>query len=223
MKVHINGVNIKFTKNERDGLYYAKLKRINTNSINYCNEVSISHEDTENEDGNWNLIVSKERKKWPTLTREIAHSRWGHPHYDQMNKMSNFYKINLTGKLPTCSGCAVVKSRAMQTTRTCKKEAETNGECLFIDTTEPYPKSRGGKKYWLCGVDNKYDKTWVQFAPSKKHMVNFVKELVTTINGLDLKVKYIWCNNASEHQQELMDYCKEVGIVLDYTAPNTPK
>ena len=42
-------------------------------------------------------------------------------------------------------------------------------------------------------------------------------------NGLEFKVKYICCDNAGEHQQDLLDYCKEVGIVLEYTAPITPK
>ena len=157
------------------------------------------------------------------MTKEEAHSRWGHPHIDQLNKMGNYFKFNLTGHLPTCAGCAVIKSRAMQTTRTCNKLALENGERLFIDTTGPYPKSRGGKKYWMCAVDDKTDKTWVHFANSKNHMLSFVKELVTTINGLDLKVKYIRCDNAGEHQQALQEYCQEVGITLEYTAPNTPK
>ena len=163
---------------------------------------NVNYEEDEKE-GVWNLVISKERKKWPSMSREEAHSKWGHPHINQLNKMGNYFKVNLTGKLPTCAGCAVVKSRAMQTTKTCKKLAKTNGDRLFIDTTGPYPTSRGGKKYWLCAVDDKSDKTWVYFAPSKNHMVTFVKELVRTINGLDLKVRYIRCDNAGEHQQKL--------------------
>ena len=77
-------------------------------------------------------------------------------------------------------------------------------------------------KYWLCAVDDFSDKTWTHFAKSKNQMVAFVEELVTTINGLGYAVKYIRCNNAGEHQTQLQDYCREKGITLEYTAPNTP-
>ena len=43
----------------------------------------------------------------------------------------------------------------MQTTRTCKKIVVNKGERLFIDTTGPYPKSRGGMKYWMVAGNDK--------------------------------------------------------------------
>ena len=78
-------------------------------------------------------------------------------------------------------------------------------------------------KYWLCAVDDFSDKTWTYFAKSKNQMVTFVKELVSTINGLSWAVKYIRCDNAGEHQTALREYCREKGIILEYTALNTPK
>ena len=157
------------------------------------------------------------------MDRDEAHSLWGLPHYAQMNKMANFYKVHLVGKLSKCPGCAVVKSRAMKTTRTCSKLASKNGERMFIDTTGPYPTSRGGMKYWMCAIDDKSDKTWTQFAKSKKHMVKFVEKLITEINSLGWSVRYIRCDNAVEHQKDLQDLCSSKGIVLEYTAPNTPQ
>ena len=74
----------------------------------------------------------------------------------------------------------------------------------------------------MCAVDDKTNNTWVDFAPSKNRMVSFMKELVTTSNGLELKVKYIRCDSTGEHLQNLENYCTEVGIFLEYTAPNTP-
>ena len=111
----------------------------------------------------------------------------------------------------------------MQTTCTCKKIVVNKGERLFIDTIGPCPKSRGGTKYWMVVVDDKTDKTWTYFMNSKKHMIKFVQELVTTINGLELKVKYLRCDNAGEHQKELQQFCSEKGIILEYTTPHTPK
>ena len=54
-------------------------------------------------------------------------------------------------------------------------------------------------------------------------MLIFIREFVTTINGVGHKVKYIRCDNTGEHQTELQEYCKVKGINLEYTAPNTPK
>ena len=219
--VEVYETRLTFHKMKEDGLYYTKLRRLTTDGYNYCNKITTMKDD--NNDEEWNKVITKEKKKWPKLKRDDAHARWGHPHYDQMNKMANFYKIRLTGKLSTCAGCGVVKSRAKQTTRTCKKLAQRNGERLFIDTTGPYPKSRGGMKYWMCAVDDRSDKTWTYFSTTKKNMVKFVTELITTINGLDYKVRYIRCDNAGEHQSALQEICSERGIILEYTAPNTPQ
>ena len=98
-----------------------------------------------------------------------------------------------------------------------------NGERIFIDTTGPYPKSRGGMRYWMCAVDDKSDKTWTYFTTAKKHMIKFVKKIVILINGKELKVKFICCDNAGEHQNELLEYYNQTGITLEHTAPNTPK
>ena len=146
--------------------------------------------DDENEN-EWKVVAPRDKKKWPKMSRKEAHSKWGHPHLDQLNKMALFNRVNVYGKLPKCAGCGLIKSRAMKTTKTCKRKATQNGERLFIDTTGPYPKSRGNMKYWLCAVDDFSDKTWTHFAKSKNQMVTFVEELVTTFNGLGYAVKYI--------------------------------
>ena len=131
--------------------------------------------------------------------------------------------MRLTGKLSPYVGCALVKSRSMKTTRTCSKQATANGGRLSVDTTGPYPKSREENNCWLCGLDDKSDKIWVHFDPSKNQMVTFVEDLVTTTNGMEQKVKYLRYDNSGEHQEGLMVYCKEVGMTLEYIAPNTPK
>ena len=54
----------------------------------------------------------------PKMNRNEAHNKWGHPHYDQMNMMANQFQIKLMGKLNSCSGCILIKSRAKTTTIT---------------------------------------------------------------------------------------------------------
>ena len=213
------GILLTFERSHRDGLYYTKMRRVTLINDEYCNEVT-------NTDENWQVVGKNnkiDKKNWPRMNRMEAHNKWGHPHNDQMSRMANHFSIKLVGKLESCTGCDLMKSRTKATTKTCSKLAENNGERIFIDTTGPFPKSRGGMKYFMCAVDDKSDKTWTYFAPSKNHMIKFVKELVVLINGLGLVVKYIRCDNAGEHQLNLKNYCNERGITLEYTAPYTPK
>ena len=87
----------------------------------------------------------------------------------------------------------------------------------------PTQKSRGGMRYRLCTVDDHSNKTWTHFAPSKNHIIIFVKDLVNTIQCLDLKVRFLPYDSVGEHKTKLQEFCKVNFIVLIYTAPNTPK
>ena len=102
-------------------------------------------------------------------------------------------------------------------------QAKEPGERIFIDTTGPFPKSKGGHKYCMVAVDDKTDRTWTHFTSSKKQMTNFVKLLYETITGLGRTIKYIRCDGAGEHQSTLQDFCRPRGITLEYTAPYTPQ
>ena len=53
-------------------------------------------------------------------------------------------------------------------------------------------------------------------------MSNFVEKLVTQLQGRGLKVEYIRCDNAGEHQNKLRELCDQEGITVEYTAPYTP-
>jgi transposase InsO family protein len=46
---------------------------------------------------------------------------------------------------------------------------------------------------------------------------------IQIFQGLQISVKFIRCDNAGEHQQELQNVCAKYGIQLEYTAPNTPQ
>ena len=94
------------------------------------------------------------------MNRKKAHNKWVNPHYDHIDFMANHYKIQLMGKLSSCDGCGLIKSRVKATTRSYNKRKKENGERLFVDKIGPYPKSRGGMKYWICAADDKSDKTW---------------------------------------------------------------
>ena len=157
------------------------------------------------------------------IDRKDAHQKWGHQHENQLNRLATYHQLRLQGKMEECAGCALVKSRAKACLKTSDNKATKKGQRLFIDTTGPYPKSRGGMKYWACAVDDYTDYTWTYFAKTKNKMVDFVEQLVKEIKGMGCKVEYIRCDNAGEHMSKLQELCVEFGITLEYTAPNTPQ
>ena len=211
---------LKFKRDERDGLYYMRMTRTTPDESKYCYDLS-------KEEDEWKVIGKNskpiDKSKWPKMSKKLAHEKWGHQHNDQLMKMANHMQIRLTGDLGTCAGCALVKSRAKANLKTTQEKAINKGQRLYIDTTGPYPASRGGMRYWVCAVDDLTDMTWTFFSKSKNKMTEFVTQLVVMINGLGNNVEYIRCDNAGEHQTKLQGYCHEEGITLEYTSPNTPQ
>ena len=131
LEVTINGATILFKRCNKDGLYYTKLRRIINNNEEYCHDITTNATDQWEVVGRDNKLA---RKTWPKMNKVEAHNKWGHPHEAQLHKMANHYQVQLTGKLESCSGCGLVKSRAKATTRTCNQAADENGERIFIDT-----------------------------------------------------------------------------------------
>ena len=92
--VHFNNETLRFKKNEIDGLYYIiKMKRIQESEYNECNNIN-------NDGDKWNEIKPKGYRKWPKMSRDEAHAKWGHPHLEQLNKMAAFDKIQVYGHAP---------------------------------------------------------------------------------------------------------------------------
>ena len=57
---------------------------------------------------------------------------------------------------------------------------------------------------------------------SKNEVPTHLKSLLKTLKSKGKQVKYIQYDNAGEHKT-LKKYCKENGITLEMTAPNTPQ
>jgi hypothetical protein len=65
--------------------------------------------------------------------------------------------------------------------------------------------------------------SWNSFVKQKLFIASVVLKQLQIFQGLKIFVKFIRCDNAGEHQQELQTVCAKYGIQLEYTAPNTPQ
>ena len=62
MTIDIKGTKLDFTKNEIDGLYYTRMKRIREgDEVQYCNEISTINESKD--DDNWKVVEQSSKKK----------------------------------------------------------------------------------------------------------------------------------------------------------------
>ena len=93
------------------------------------------------------------------MNRMEAHEKWGHQGYALLNRSAKFHGVKLQGQLKICAGCGTFKTKAKAISKTTSVQAKEPGERIFIDTTGPFPKSKGGHKYCMVAVDDKTDRT----------------------------------------------------------------
>ena len=48
-----------------------------------------------------------------------------------------------------------------------------------------------------------------------------VEDLIIQLKLKGYKVQYLRCDNAGEHQDKLQAICRQLGVELEYVAPNT--
>jgi hypothetical protein len=94
---------------------------------------------------------------------------------------------------------------------------------LYIDTSGPLPKTLGGNNYWVKIKDQYSGMSLNSFIKQKLFIASVDLRQLQVFQGLKISVKFIRCENAGEHQQELQTVCAKYGIQLEYTAPNTPQ
>jgi Integrase core domain len=104
-----------------------------------------------------------------------------------------------------------------------KVEAKAPGERLFMDTTGPFAPTAGGSKYDVKIVDQFSRKTWCARVKQKSQLPGLLHGHLKLLKGRGTPVKYLRCDNAGEHGNELKRVCAEEGVILEMTAPNTPQ
>ena len=171
------------------------------------------------------LEVNNKKKQKYVAIMDIneAHDSFGHMNEESLRKTCKLANIKLTGKMKDCLGCLESKARAKNVSKLTNVKSTISGERIFIDTSGPYPRSMGGNKYWLKMVDDSSRKNWNYFMKKKSDVTSKVEEFLKTMKSQDVKVKYIRCDNAGEHQSSLRKLCRDKAITLEYTSPNTPQ
>ncbi|KAI2489964.1 PIF1-like helicase [Fragilaria crotonensis] len=109
--------SVKFSRNERDMLYYL----IGTRTVKADN----------------NLLVNSLTAP-VILDINIAHGLLGHPDTRTVTAMATKHGWTLTGTVKPCGSCALAKARAKAIPKSTMTKAKTPGERLFLDISGPY-------------------------------------------------------------------------------------
>jgi hypothetical protein len=86
---------------------------------------------------------------------------------------------------------------------------------MLIDTRGPYDPSLGGSTYWVKIMDEYTRKSWESYTKQKSDVPNIAKKHMKYCKGLGLKIEFLRCNNAGEHQGKLKAACNQLGIAME--------
>ena len=87
------------------------------------------------------------------------------------------------------------------------RKATKAGERICIDTTGPYPANLCGTQYWMCGLYDYTDMSWLHFEKRKSEMDKYVSNLFGIFKCKGIKVEYLHCDNSVEHISKLIILC----------------
>jgi hypothetical protein len=202
-----------------------KVPRVNKIE-NYVAGTSVELKKTDDEQTKVNSNAPKENKKNSNLIYldiNVAHDRFAHLNENDLRKVMKQHGINLTGKLLPCEACLLWKSKRQMIPKFTTLKATKIGERIYMDTTGPFPPTLKGSKYWNKICDQFSTMSWNNFMKHKSEVANVVDQFLIMCKGNNKPVKYLRCDNAGEHQEELRNICRRHGVTLEYTAPYTPQ
>lgn len=217
------------TENEGEVKFSKDKVIISKNKITVC-------EGLKQQNGLYTLDIKSERsssllvENKNRLSAYNWHVRLGHPNVGYMKKLLKIADgIDLTEKecddMKICEVCIKAKQNR-QPFLTERTRAERPNQIIHIDICGPIdPITWDGKKYILTLMDDYTHYTVVQLLEIKNEAFDYIKDYVLEVEATkNLKVSVIRCDNGGEFTgNEIKNWCRNKGIVLNYTIPYTPQ
>lgn len=163
-------------------------------------------------------------------TNALWHRRLGHIGMRSINHMVKKgmvtgIKPNITDTLGVCEPCVMGKhSRA--TFHRCERRASRPLELVHTDVCGPItPTTWDGKRYFVTFIDDYTHFTIAYLISTKDEVYECLKEYYSMVcAGFGSSVARMRCDNGGEYiSRRCKEFCKEKGVVLEYTAAYTPE
>lgn len=163
-----------------------------------------------------------ELRKW--------HKRFGHISYSGLDRLIKCKMVNglnehlQINKVEFCSACISGKmNRLPFGTRLRSKRLL---EIIHTDVCGPItPASFDDNKYFVTFIDDFSNFTMVYLMKHKSEVFTYFREYVEMVQSMFChRISKLRCDNGGEYvSKEFVNYCRDKGIILDYTVPYTPQ
>ena len=154
------------------------------------------------------------------------HKVFNHGSEEALRRTAKAYGWKVTGKFETCEHCQTGNIKQSAMPKETYTRHEKPGGRLYLDLSWVEKKCLGGVKIWLTVVDDKTDRSWVEWFSMKSDMIPRVLKLMRKLQAAGHKVERIRCDNAGENKK-LQQKCEETtdlcGIKFEFTASRTPQ
>ena len=135
---------------------------------------------------------------------------------------SKQHGFRLTGELVSCSACSIAKGNQAPTTHHTTARAKRPMELVHIDTADLLPASLGGLRYAIMIVDSA-SRLQRPYGTRDKSAAAILVVVKRFIADMGVQRAFPRDNGAEYTNHSYVEYCNNLGIRRELTAPYTPQ
>ena len=150
------------------------------------------------------------------------HVSLAHAHASVWQATARQHGFCLTGQLVPCSACSMAKGNRAPTAHYTTARAKRPMELIHIDTAGPFPASLGGSRYVVMFVDSA-SRLQRPYGTRDKTAAAILAVVKRFIADMGVPRAFRSDNEAEYTNHSFVEYCNNLGIRRELTAPYTPQ
>lgn len=160
---------------------------------------------------------------------KLWHKRFGHIGFSNLKRVVELDLVEGIDKLEIkktqfCESCT--NGKMMRNNFGTREKSRRLLEIIHSDVCGPInPTSHDGNNYFVTFIDGFSNFVYVYPIKTKGEVLDCFREYSKLVQAkFNLNISTLRCDNGGEYtSNNFKDYCKENGIVIDYTVPYTPQ
>ena len=145
-----------------------------------------------------------------------------HAHASVLQATARQHGSRLTRELVSCSACSMAKGNRAPTAHHTTARAKRPMELVHIDTAGPFPASLGGSRYVVMLVDSA-SRLQRPYGTRDKSAAAILAVVKRFIADMGVPRAFRSDNGAEYTNHSFVEYCNNIGIRRELTAPYTPQ
>ena len=150
------------------------------------------------------------------------HVSLAHAHTSVLKATARQHGFRLTGELVSCSACSMAKGNRAPTPHHTTARAKRPMELVHIDTAGPFPASLGGSRHVVMFVDSA-SRLQRPYGTRDKSAATILAVVKRFIADMGVPRAFRSDNGAEYTNRSFVEYCNNLGIRRELTAPYTPQ